>query len=144
MTTPPTTQSAITILKDAHQAILDFGHAKGGYYGGPGTQGFCLSGALRFAAGLGSIVTRLANPTHPVYVSVRNTGHDYATYEVAAAAVAALIPDKMRLGGAQAFTFLPGAHPETKIVAWNDFICDGGPEALLLLEQAREKLEAEL
>lgn len=119
-----------TKLREAAEVMRERGHTIGVFHNAV-EDSVCLQGAIHLAY----YGNPLGNPTTTV---------DAYSHDVAIDALMKVLPDRCTEHFDKPFAEWPeivGSHP---VYHYNDFHCDGAEEAMKVLIQAAEKLEAEL
>lgn len=147
MTSPnPTVQrEAAALLRDAAQVIGTKGHTRQTYVDNK-TGNVCMEGALRVAsAGYHFFTLDGKKRQHLTH------GEHFRTpaFEQAIKALIPLLPDRCTVHAnpsdcGHCDTDMSLDPQESRIHHYNDFVCEGGSDASLLLTQAAEKIEGNL
>ena len=137
MTPSVSPETTVRDLQNARQVLAHLGHTTDEYVDDT-TASVCLDGALQLA------IWRRLEQEDGVFYSRPLTTDPAAVralvnrHQAAAAALSAVLPDRCcrDIG--------PGGTARSRVWHFNDLHCDGGKEADLVLEQAIEKLQADL
>lgn len=137
-------RTTIRDLQNARQVLAHVGHAKGGYIT-LGEGSVCLEGAIRLAT-TSKMATQLVLPGISVW-QIQPDEMYVMSYERRCAAIDALgavLPETCPADHPEGTTEWDATDPSSRIWHFNDHVCGGGDEADLVLEQAIQKLEANL
>lgn len=133
----PYRPTALQIVTDAHDAMLQLGHGRGTYTN-IATGELCLKGALLYGAGVRAIA-RYTGADRPWHGCSR-AGYAVTrlpAYQQACRVIADLFRDDPSVPADV------DQRAEALIVWYNDNACTGGEEALLLLKTAMHQLETQ-
>lgn len=141
------TLTTIRDLQNARQVLANNGHTKGTFIM-PGSAAVCLEGAVRLAT-MSRLRTWSLFPNQNIYQETQavQTQDEVDRHAAAILALAQILPERcpgQHSVPEDAVGFLGLDSPSTRVWHFNDHVCDGAEDADLVLEQAIQKLQADL
>lgn len=145
--------TALDVVRGAHDAMTHAGTTTGTYVN-PVTGGLCLTGALRVGSGMAGLTQGVGDRVFRLTpILQRSSLSGRRAYSEALRAVADQIRKQEGIvpaniagvladpGDAQALEEFVYVNNESQIVRYNDNVCRGGEETLLILKKTIHELE---